>query len=87
MQEEIDRLRALVGPDEVAYATLQDDLAAASEEARARETELGALRGRLLLVERQLHRAERRNGLVAQYLRIQRGVVRRVRGLFRAAPG
>lgn len=81
MQDEIDRLRALVGPDERSYAALADDLAAASAAAKEREAELGALRARVLLLERDLHRAERRNAAVAQVLRVRRGVARRVRRL------
>ncbi len=85
MQEEIDRLRALIGPDEVSYTTLQADLAASSADARVREQELGDLRGRVLLLERRLRRSERRTVVVAQCLRIQRGVMRQVRRWFGAA--
>ncbi|MFZ4718042.1 MAG: hypothetical protein ACOYMR_01370 [Ilumatobacteraceae bacterium] len=81
MQDEIDRLRALVGPDERSYTALADDLAAASAGAKEREAELGALRSRVLLLERDLHRSERRNAMVAQVLRVRRGVARRLRRL------
>lgn len=81
MQDEIDRLRALVGPDERDYASLAEDLAAASAEAKQREAELGALRSRVLLLERSLQRAERRNTAVAQVLRVRRGIARRLRRL------
>ncbi len=85
MQEEIDRLRALIGPDEVSYDTLLADLAASSADAQVREKELGELRGRVLLLERRLRRSERRNVAVAQCLRIKRGVTRQVRRWFGAA--
>jgi hypothetical protein len=82
MQDEIERLRALVGPDERSYTDLGDDLAAAADDAKLREAELGQLRAKVVLLERSLHRAERRNAGVAQVLRVRRGVWRRVRRAF-----
>lgn len=81
MQDEIDRLRALVGPDERSHAALSQQLAAAIDDARAREAELGALRARIVVLERDLQRAERRNAAVAQLLRVRRGLARRARRL------
>lgn len=85
MQEEIDRLRALVGPDEASYATLSADLAAAADDARAREHEMGELRAKVLLLERQLRRSERRNYVLSQWARLGRGVGRGVRRVVGAA--
>ena len=78
MQDEIDRLRALIGPDERSYAELVSQLTAASDDAKAREHELGDLRARVVLLERAVHRAERRNAGIAQAQRIVRGVRRRL---------
>lgn len=55
--DELTRLRALVGPSEVSYAELRDDLAAASERLRELEHELGELRGRQVEMDTQLARA------------------------------
>jgi predicted nucleic acid-binding Zn-ribbon protein len=87
MQDEIDRLRALVGPDERSYAEVVAELATASEDAREREAELGALRARVLLLERALGRAERRNAGLATVQRVVRGLRRRVRRLFGRGDG
>ncbi len=82
MQDEIERLRALVGPDERSYTDLGDDLAAATDDAMLRVAVLALLRAMVVLLERSLPRAERRNAGVAQVLRVRRGVWRRVRRAF-----
>lgn len=55
--EELDRLRALVGPTESSYVELRDQLAAAQDAVRAAEAENGRLRGRITELELDLHRA------------------------------
>lgn len=45
LQAEIERLRALVGPSELSYRELQDDLLAARDAARGAEAAAGVLRG------------------------------------------
>jgi hypothetical protein len=54
---ELLRLRSLVGPSEIAYRRLADDLTAASEQARDAELAAGRLRGELAEMSVQLARA------------------------------
>lgn len=56
-EAELDRLRALVGPSEVAYEALQRDVVEAEAVARDAVTELGDLRGRIVELEGHLARA------------------------------
>ncbi len=55
--DELQRLRALVGPSEVDYRQLVDDLAASSSATRAAELAEGQLRGELAEMSVQLARA------------------------------
>jgi len=55
--DELDRLRALVGPSEVAYESLLNDRAAAEALAKQALSETGELRGRLEEMSVQLSRA------------------------------
>lgn len=56
-ETELERLRALVGPSEVAYESLQSDVVEARRVARDAVTELGTLRGRIVELEGHLARA------------------------------
>ena len=47
LRDEVERLRRLVGPSEVAYAELADDVMAASDLAKQSEADAGALRGQV----------------------------------------
>lgn len=81
---ELERLRALVGPDEVAAARRAADLDAAVERIRVHEAEMGALRGRIAVLERDLRRAEQRLGLVGRLTAVRRrGLVTALRGRLR----
>ena len=55
--DELERLRALVGPSEVAYESLRADRDAAQQIAKAAMAETGGLRGRLTEMSVQLSRA------------------------------
>ncbi|MFZ9481619.1 MAG: hypothetical protein ACO3AV_01885 [Ilumatobacteraceae bacterium] len=81
---ELERLRALVGPDEAAAARRAADLDEAVERIRRHETELGLLRGRIAVLERDLRRAEQRLGLLGRMSAVRRrGFVTAVRGRLR----
>ena len=56
--DELDRLRALVGPTESSYDDLRAENAAARDEARQTETELGHLRAEITGLRADLHRAQ-----------------------------
>lgn len=77
MSEELDRLRALVGPSEVSYEQLRADVRRAEEQARAAEHEAGALRGQIEEMSVQLSRARQDQDL------LQRRVAMSVPELFR----
>lgn len=55
--DEIERLRALVGPTESSYADLRTEIATARDEGRQAETELGHLRAEITGLRVDLHRA------------------------------
>ena len=55
--DELERLRSLVGPSEIAYRTMRDDLDAAAERTKQLELAAGTLRGRLAEMSVQLARA------------------------------
>lgn len=82
---ELDRLRRLVGPSEINYATLRADIDAASEQAKAAELEAGKLRAHVEQMATDLWRARqdqdlivrRREMTLPRYLRYR--VVRRWR--------
>jgi hypothetical protein len=59
LQAEVERLRALVGPDEQSYIKLRTDLWAARDAAIGAEMEAGQLRGRVHALESELVRARR----------------------------
>lgn len=81
---ELERLRAIVGPDEAAASQRAADLDAAVERIRRHEAELGALRGRIAVLERDLRRAEQRLGLLGRLTAVRRrGVVEALRGRLR----
>ncbi len=54
---ELERLRSLVGPSEVDYATLRADVVAASEMAKQAELEAGRLRAHVEQMSTDLWRA------------------------------
>lgn len=64
--DEAQRLRELVGPSEVAYAQLRDDLERAEAVARDALAEAGELRGRLEEMSVQLSRARQDQDLLQQ---------------------
>jgi predicted nucleic acid-binding Zn-ribbon protein len=84
LREEVDRLRALVGPSEASYERMREDLLAARDAARGAHAEAGSLRG--LNAELHVHLARARqdqdhlqrlvgasfNGVVARLFRSAR---------------
>ena len=58
MIEELDRLRALVGPNESSYSDLRSEIAAARDEGRWSDAELGNLRAEITGLRVELHRAQ-----------------------------
>ena len=80
LRRELDRLRALVGPDERTYEDLCADLAAARDAVKSAETEAGCLRGTITEMNVELHRARQDQfHLQRVALRPVAGVVRRLR--------
>lgn len=65
---ELERLRALVGPNEMSYLDLQSDVAAAREVARRAELEAGELRGRLAQLDADMHRARQDQHQVVRFV-------------------
>ncbi|HEY5663129.1 MAG TPA: hypothetical protein VIS05_03745 [Ilumatobacter sp.] len=61
---ELERLRALVGPSEVAYEALRADRDAAVEVARSALAEAGELRGQITEMSVQLSRARQDQDLL-----------------------
>ncbi|MFM8305039.1 MAG: hypothetical protein ACKOA9_12225 [Actinomycetota bacterium] len=59
LRAEVERLRALVGPDEAAYQRLRVDLWSARDAAFGAEMAAGELRGQVKILEGRLARAER----------------------------
>lgn len=57
LRAEVERLRALVGPSELSYVDLQQDLLAASDVARGAEAAAGVLRGQIAELDVALARA------------------------------
>lgn len=57
LHAEIDRLRALVGPNEQSYAELRDEIDRAQEAVRDAELDAGRLRGTITEMRLELHRA------------------------------
>ena len=56
VEAELERLRTLVGPSEIGFAELRDDVVAASAEAKLAVLEAGRLRGELAEMSVQLAR-------------------------------
>lgn len=54
---ELERLRALVGPNEQSYDDLRAELARASDAVKEAEAEAGRLRGTITAMQLELHRA------------------------------
>ncbi len=92
---EIERLRALVGPDEKAYETLQSDVDAARSVAREAESGLGALRGKIVELHVELDRLRQNRATepakaptrAASALDLGRAAVQRLRGVWRRVSG
>ncbi len=63
---ELERLRAIVGPSEVDYATLREDVAAASSMAKDAELEAGRLRAHVEQLSTDLWRARQDQDLVVR---------------------
>ncbi len=57
LRAEVERLQALVGPNEQSYADLRTELAGASAAVREMEAEMGRLRGTITEMQVELHRA------------------------------
>ncbi|MDJ0768339.1 MAG: hypothetical protein QNJ12_06075 [Ilumatobacter sp.] len=57
LQAEVDRLRSLVGPAELSYTQLQEDVLACRDAAKGAEANAGMLRGRVRELEVDLARA------------------------------
>lgn len=57
LRAEVERLRALVGPSELSYLELQQDLLAARDAARGAEAAAGVLRGHIAELDVALARA------------------------------
>ncbi|MFZ8997337.1 MAG: hypothetical protein ACO225_04350 [Ilumatobacteraceae bacterium] len=74
---ELERLRALVGPCEMSYTDLQQDVLAARDAARGAEAAAGVLRGQLAVLEVELARARQ------DQEHFQRAVLDQTRSLFR----
>jgi hypothetical protein len=55
LRDEVDRLRAIVGPDEHDYVSLKLEMWAARDLVVGLEAELGNVRGRCMVLERELH--------------------------------
>lgn len=63
---ELARLRELVGPSEIDYRTLRDDVRAATEMARAAESEAGRLRAHVEQLSTDLWRARQDQDLIVR---------------------
>ncbi|HQV59022.1 MAG TPA: hypothetical protein PKV27_13475 [Ilumatobacteraceae bacterium] len=88
MEAEVERLRRLVGPSELSYRELGDDLAAASAKIRDLEHEIGRLRGERQEIDVQLFRARQDQQRYQTWLsRARRAEIlpRRVLGKIRGA--
>jgi len=82
LRAEVERLRALVGPDEAAYQQLRVDLWAARDAAFGAEMAAGELRGQVKILEGQLDRAQRN----AKWLKTRlKAPLRRIKGILRGA--
>lgn len=82
LRAEVERLRALVGPDEAAYQQLRVDLWAARDAAFGAEMAAGELRGQVRILEGQLARAQRN----AKWLKARlKAPLRRIKGILRGA--
>jgi hypothetical protein len=76
-QTELVRLRTLLGPGEKSYGELLTDVEVARNVAKAALAETGALRGRVVELERELVRARRNARFLEELvLRPARAVVR-----------
>jgi hypothetical protein len=78
-EAEVERLRALVGPEDKDYATLRGDVDAARAAARDAEAGLGELRGKIVELHFQVDR------LGQQYVAPQRSLRSRARSAARRA--
>lgn len=82
LRAEVERLRALVGPDEAAYQQLRVDLWSARDAAFGAEMAAGELRGQVKVLEGQLARAERN----AKWLKTMlKAPLSRLKGIVRGA--
>ena len=63
---ELERLRTLVGPSELDYATLRADVDAASSQAKAAELEAGKLRAHVEQLSTDLWRARQDQDLIVR---------------------
>ena len=84
LRSEVERLRALVGPNEASYQDLLDDVEAAREAAKTAELAAGEARGELHEVRIDLHRARQdqihvQKAVLAPAIRV-RNWLRRLRG-------
>ncbi|MEY3361935.1 MAG: hypothetical protein RL531_1654 [Actinomycetota bacterium] len=82
LRAEVERLRALVGPDEAAYQQLRVDLWAARDAAFGAEMAAGELRGQVRILEGRLARAERNSKWLKARLKAP---LRRIKGILRGA--
>lgn len=75
LRADVDRLRAMIGPDEQLYDDLRDELARARDAVRDAEAEAGRLRGTITEMRLDLHRARQ------DQFHLQRVALRPVSGL------
>lgn len=81
LRAEIERLRALVGPNEDSYAKLQLDVLGARDAAIAAEAEVGVARGYSQLLMTELARSQR------DFLWFREQVITRAKALRGRRPG
>ena len=81
LRAEIERLRALVGPNEDSYVKLHLDVLGARDAAIAAEAEVGVARGYSQLLMTELARSQR------DFLWLREQVINRAKALRRRRPG
>jgi predicted nucleic acid-binding Zn-ribbon protein len=82
LRAEVERLRALVGPDEASYQQLRVDLWAARDAAFGAEMAAGELRGQVKVLEGEVVRAQRNSKWLKARLKAP---LRRIKGILRGA--
>jgi chromosome segregation ATPase len=81
LRDEVQRLRALLGPSEQEYAQLRLDLLGAVDAARGAEAALGESQGRCQALEAEIARLQRSHRWLRRELSARiRGALRKLRG-------